>query len=51
VANRQPVRGISSQGRAATGVRHVTLDAGTTVASAAPIIHVEESDPQESLPV
>jgi DNA gyrase subunit A len=51
VANRQPVRGISSQGRAATGVRLVTLDAGTTVASAAPIIQVEESDPQESLPV
>jgi DNA gyrase subunit A len=51
VANRIPVRGISSQGRAATGVRLMNLDSGTTVASVAPIIQVEESDPQESLPV
>ncbi len=51
VANRIEVRGISSQGRAATGVRLMNLDAGTTVASAAPIITVEETDPQESLPV
>jgi DNA gyrase subunit A len=51
VANRIEVRGISSQGRAATGVRLMNLDAGTTVASVAPILRVEEDDPQESLPV
>jgi DNA gyrase subunit A len=51
VANRIQVRGISSQGRAATGVRLMNLDAGTTVASAAPILSVEEADPQETLPV
>ena len=51
VANRIQARTISSQGRAATGVRLMNLDSGTTVASAAPIIQVEEPDPQESLPV
>jgi DNA gyrase subunit A len=42
VVNRIPVRGISSQGRDATGVRVMNLDAGTTVASAAPILSVDE---------
>ncbi|HZN13652.1 MAG TPA: DNA gyrase subunit A [Acidimicrobiales bacterium] len=51
VANRIAVRGISSQGRAATGVNVMNLDPGTTIASAAPIITVEEADPQEALPV
>jgi DNA gyrase subunit A len=32
------VRGISSQGRDATGVRIMNLDDGQTVASVAPII-------------
>jgi DNA gyrase subunit A len=32
-----PVREISSQGRAATGVRVMTLEAGQVVASVAPI--------------
>jgi DNA gyrase subunit A len=50
VNNRQPVRGISSQGRAATGVRLMNLDDGDTVASAAPIF-AEEEETQESLPV
>ena len=35
---RMPVREISSQGRAATGVRIMTLEAGQAVASVAPII-------------
>jgi DNA gyrase subunit A len=35
---RMPVREISSQGRAATGVRVMTLEAGQVVASVAPII-------------
>jgi DNA gyrase subunit A len=51
VANRIEVRGISSQGRAATGVRLMNLDSGTTLASVAPILSVEEPDPQEVLPV
>ena len=38
VTMRQPVRGISSQGRDATGVKVMNLDAGSTVASAAPIL-------------
>jgi DNA gyrase subunit A len=44
VTMRIPVRGISSQGRDATGVRVMNLDAGTTVASAAPILSAEESE-------
>jgi DNA gyrase subunit A len=35
---RTPVREISSQGRAATGVRIMSLDAGQVVASAALIL-------------
>ena len=35
---RMPVREISSQGRAATGVRVMTLESGQVVASVAPII-------------
>jgi DNA gyrase subunit A len=40
---RMPVRQISSQGRDATGVRVVTLDAGQAVASVAPVLAVEET--------
>ncbi|MGH9094506.1 MAG: DNA gyrase C-terminal beta-propeller domain-containing protein, partial [Acidimicrobiales bacterium] len=40
---RMEVRGISSQGRDATGVRVVSLDAGQVVASVAPVLSVEES--------
>ncbi|MDQ6781928.1 MAG: DNA gyrase subunit A [Actinomycetota bacterium] len=40
---RMAVRGISSQGRDATGVRVVSLDAGQTVASVAPVLAVEET--------
>lgn len=40
---RMPVRQISSQGRDATGVRVVTLDAGQVVASVAPVLTVEET--------
>ncbi|MBV8958595.1 MAG: DNA gyrase subunit A, partial [Actinobacteria bacterium] len=42
VTMRIPVRDISSQGRDATGVRVMNLDAGTTVASAAPILSTED---------
>jgi DNA gyrase subunit A len=41
---RMAVREISSQGRDATGVRVVTLDAGQVVASVAPVLAMEESD-------
>jgi DNA gyrase subunit A len=40
---RMAVREISSQGRDATGVRVVTLDAGQQVASVAPVLAVEET--------
>lgn len=40
---RMPVRQISSQGRDATGVRVVSLDAGQVVASVAPVLAVEET--------
>ena len=40
---RMAVREISSQGRDATGVRVVTLDAGQVVASVAPVLAVEET--------
>jgi DNA gyrase subunit A len=42
VTIRMPVREISSQGRDATGVRVMNLDAGQTVASVAPILTVVE---------
>ncbi|HVL80925.1 MAG TPA: DNA gyrase subunit A [Actinomycetota bacterium] len=42
VTVRIPVREISSQGRDATGVRIMNLDAGQTVAAAAPILTVDE---------
>jgi DNA gyrase subunit A len=45
VTQRIPVRNISSQGRDATGVRVMNLDAGQTVASATPILNVEEDEP------
>ncbi|MDQ1443733.1 MAG: gyrase subunit [Acidimicrobiaceae bacterium] len=45
VTMRIPVRGISSQGRDATGVRVMNLDAGQTVASAAPILTAEDDAP------
>ena len=41
---RMAVRGISSQGRDATGVRLVSLDAGGVVASVAPVLAVEEAE-------
>jgi DNA gyrase subunit A len=41
---RMAVRGISSQGRDATGVRLVSLDAGQVVASVAPVLAVEEAE-------
>jgi DNA gyrase subunit A len=40
---RMPVREISSQGRDATGVRVVSLDAGQVVASVAPVLVAEET--------
>ncbi|HET9732456.1 MAG TPA: DNA gyrase subunit A [Acidimicrobiales bacterium] len=40
---RMPVKQITSQGRDATGVRVMTLDAGTVVASVAPVLAVEET--------
>ena len=44
VTMRIPVRGISSQGRDATGVRIMNLDEGQTVASAAPILQSEDDE-------
>ncbi|HVE92664.1 MAG TPA: DNA gyrase subunit A [Actinomycetota bacterium] len=44
VTVRMPVRGISSQGRDATGVRIMNLDTGQTVASAAPILSGESEE-------
>ena len=38
-----PVRDISSQGRDATGVRVMNLDAGQTVAAVAPVLNVDDS--------
>ncbi|NDA39497.1 MAG: hypothetical protein EBX86_05405, partial [Actinobacteria bacterium] len=40
---RIPVREISSQGRAATGVRVMSLESGQVVASVAPIIAGDDS--------
>lgn len=45
VTMRISVRDISSQGRDATGVRVMNLDAGQVVASVAPIMNVEEPQP------
>ena len=42
VTIRMPVREISSQGRAATGVRVMNLDDGQTVASVAPILSSDD---------
>jgi DNA gyrase subunit A len=42
VTIRMPVREISSQGRDATGVRVMSLEEGTTVASVAPIVAADE---------
>jgi DNA gyrase subunit A len=42
VTNRQAVREISSQGREATGVRVMSLDAGQTVASVAKVLNTTE---------
>ncbi len=44
VTIRMPVRDIASQGRDATGVRVMNLDAGQTVASVAPILSVDDID-------
>jgi DNA gyrase subunit A len=43
VTVRMAVRSISSQGRDATGVRVVSLDAGQVVASVAPVLAVEDA--------
>ena len=42
VTIRTAVRGISSQGRGATGVRVMNLDEGQSVAAVAPILHAPE---------
>ncbi len=42
VVIRMPVRGISSQGRDATGVRVMNLDADQTVAAVAPVLQVDD---------
>ncbi len=44
VVIRVPVREISSQGRDATGVRIMSLDAGQTVAAVAPVLSAEDVD-------
>jgi len=44
VTIRMPVREISSQGRDATGVKVMNLDAGQTVAAVAPVLAAEESE-------
>jgi DNA gyrase subunit A len=44
VTMRIPVRGISSQGRDATGVRVMNLDEGQSVASATPILSSDEDE-------
>jgi DNA gyrase subunit A len=44
VTVRIPVRGISSQGRDATGVKVMNLDAGATVASATPILSTDDEE-------
>ena len=48
VTIRLPVRDISEQGRDATGVRIMSLDAGTVVASVAPILSTGEGDGEEA---
>jgi DNA gyrase subunit A len=50
VTVRMPVRNISSQGRDATGVKVMNLDPGTTVASATPILSVDEDDEEGGAP-
>jgi DNA gyrase subunit A len=44
VTVRMAVRSISSQGRDATGVRVVSLDAGQVVASVAPVLAADDAD-------
>ena len=44
VATRMVARDISSQGRDATGVRVMNLDAGQTVASVAPVLSTEDAE-------
>jgi DNA gyrase subunit A len=44
VTMRIPVRGIPSQGRDATGVRVMNLDAGASVASVAPIMAADDAE-------
>ena len=44
VTIRMPVREISSQGRDATGVRVMNLDAGQTVAAVAPVLKLDDTD-------
>ncbi|MGI8794311.1 MAG: DNA gyrase C-terminal beta-propeller domain-containing protein, partial [Acidimicrobiales bacterium] len=48
VTIRLPVREISSQGRDATGVRFMNLDAGQTVASVAPILAADDEGDEEA---
>jgi DNA gyrase subunit A len=47
VTIRMPAREISSQGRDATGVRIMSLDAGTVVASVAPILASADGEGDE----
>ena len=49
VTMRIPVRGISSQGRDATGVRVMNLDDGQIVASATPVLRDQDDDGQNPL--
>jgi len=44
VTIRMPVRNISSQGRDATGVKVMNLDAGQTVAAVAPVLAADDED-------
>ena len=44
VTIRMPVREISSQGRDATGVRVMNLDAGQTVAAVAPVLKLDDTE-------
>ena len=44
VTIRMPVRDISSQGRDATGVKVMNLDAGQTVAAVAPVLTTDDTE-------
>jgi DNA gyrase subunit A len=48
VVARMDVRGISSQGRDATGVKVMNVDGGRTVAAVAPVLGADPPDPAEA---